>query len=185
VHRFDDVLVIIFSAGRSLRRRLPKPCRRAENGPSTCVRALARSTVLWHAAQDRRTFVASLQSLLRRNFLVGLGAAGLAGAGAALISQRQSPRDQVLERTIRCVAIPDARLIAATTQGLLVTVEQLERAATIEQLALAQAAWRRAVLAWERGIAFQQGPFVDTRALLRAAFWPVASTEAATTRGPQ
>jgi predicted lipoprotein len=105
--------------------------------------------------------------------LLGLGASGLAGSGLVFMARRQSPRELVLEQIVRRIAIPDARLIADTTRTLHSSVERLQQAASAEQLTLAQQAWRSAVLAWERGFAFQHGPFVDTSALLRAAFWPV------------
>jgi predicted lipoprotein len=114
-----------------------------------------------------------MNRLRRRHFLVGLGATGLAGTGLVWVGQRQNPRERVLEQTIRRVAIPDARLIFDATHVLKANVEQLQRVASVEQLALTQRSWRNAVLAWERAIAFQQGPFVDSSALLRAAFWPV------------
>jgi predicted lipoprotein len=51
-----------------------------------------------------------------------------------------------------------------------------ERLATTpgeQTLAGARAGWQRALLAWQRTVATQLGPFVSTGALLRAAFWPV------------
>ncbi|HKU45145.1 MAG TPA: imelysin family protein [Polyangiales bacterium] len=69
--------------------------------------------------------------------------------------------------------VPDARAIGAATTALETRLQQLSAAQVDAGLEAARQAWRSAALAWQRSFAFPHGPYVETRALLRAAYWPV------------
>lgn len=110
----------------------------------------------------------------RRTFLLGLGALGatLAGGGGASC-RRPDPRARALAATIERVLLPDARAIVDASRDMVGAFARFAAAPGDPTLGDARAAWQRALLAWQRTVAIQLGPFVTTGALLRASFWPV------------
>jgi predicted lipoprotein len=88
-------------------------------------------------------------------------------------SQHTSPRSQVLRGLVENSAVPQARAVNDAQTALTAQLGELERAPGVPALQAAQAAWKRAVLAWEAARALRIGPVVETRALLRAMYWPV------------
>ena len=108
----------------------------------------------------------------RRKFVLGVGALGATTAAFGWSCNRPEPRAQALAATIQRVPIPDAQDIARASNELVEALQRLTAASPGPVLQAAQDAWRRAALAWQRGFAFQHGPFVRTGALLRASFWP-------------
>jgi uncharacterized protein len=113
----------------------------------------------------------------RRAFLCGLGGVSLAAVSGAC--RRPDAREQALRATLQRVLLPDARSISQTSSKLQAALSQLPAAGSEPALEQARAAWRSAALAWQRGVAFQHGPYVKTEALLRAAFWPVRTSAVA------
>lgn len=106
----------------------------------------------------------------RRVFMAGLGAASLAALGG---SCKADPRERALRGTVERVLVPDARAISQASDALQSALQRLGSGDASAGLELARGAWRAASSAWQRGCAFQHGPYVDTGALLRAAYWPV------------
>lgn len=107
----------------------------------------------------------------RRAFLAGVGGLSLAAIGCRGSSDT---REAALSGTVARVLVPDARAIATSSAALEASLQQLSAANAEPPLAQARLAWRGAALAWQRGFAFQHGPYIETRALLRAAYWPVS-----------
>jgi hypothetical protein len=94
---------------------------------------------------------------------------------AALACSRQhaSTRAEVLRSLVENIAVPQARAVNDAQTALTAQLAELERAPSVPTLRAAQAAWKRAVLAWEAARALRIGPVVESRALLRAIYWPV------------
>jgi predicted lipoprotein len=110
----------------------------------------------------------------RRTFVLGLGALGATLAGSGTSScRRPDPRARALAATIERVLLPDARNIVEASRDMVGAFAGLAATPGDPALAVARAAWQRALLAWQRTFAIQLGPFVSSGALLRASFWPV------------
>jgi predicted lipoprotein len=93
----------------------------------------------------------------------------------ACSSQRVPTRAQVLRSLIERVALPEARAVDEAQTELNARLAELERAPEAPALHAVQTTWKRALLAWECARAFRIGPVIESRALLRAMFWPVRS----------
>jgi predicted lipoprotein len=106
----------------------------------------------------------------RRAFLSSVGAVSLAAMSGGC--GRVSAREQALRGTLERVLLPDARAITEHSRAL---QARLSAAASPAMIAEARDAWRSAAVAWQRGAAFPHGPYVETKALLHASFWPIRS----------
>jgi uncharacterized protein len=93
---------------------------------------------------------------------------------------RPATRAAVLRGAVEQFAVPGTRAVVEASAVLRARLAELERGPDALKLSAAQAAWKRALLAWERMQAFRSGPIVESRALLRAMFWPprIASIQA-------
>ena len=111
----------------------------------------------------------------RRVFLSGLGGLSLAALSGGC--RREGARELALRGAVERVVIPDARAITQLSRALHVSLEQLPAAGPLDAV---RAAWRSAAVAWQRGGAFQHGPFFETKAVLHASFWPVREQAIAT-----
>ena len=109
------------------------------------------------------------RSLITRRRLLELG------AGCALPAVFGcGKRDQasVLSGLVTEVVLGMARELRAESSSLHAAVRALSAEPGPERKRTAQAAFKRATLAWKRAYAFRTGPFVASAAFQRAAFWP-------------
>jgi predicted lipoprotein len=110
--------------------------------------------------------VISRRAWLRQNALAGLWLA----SGAC---KRAPTRPEVLEALVLEQVVPDIRALPGVSNRLRVALESLAEAPSSAALVTAQAAFRAALLAWQRAQTFRSGPLVESNTFLRAAFWPV------------
>jgi predicted lipoprotein len=110
----------------------------------------------------------------RRAFLWSLSGLSLTAVSGGC--RQPDAREQALRATLQRVLLPDARAISQTSRALQLALSRLPLAGSEPALAEARVVWRSAALAWQRGVAFQHGPYVKTEALLRASFWPVRTS---------
>ncbi len=83
---------------------------------------------------------------------------------------RGPSRDEVVRRLITQRLVPDQQALSDRMQDLVNALEKLKPGS---DLSAAQAAWRPAMLAWERVYTLRMGPLVDNSGLMRARFWPL------------
>jgi predicted lipoprotein len=102
--------------------------------------------------------------------------AGVLALGVALPSlggcQRLPARKRVLAALVEGLAVPDTRELVRASRALETALGELLRSPTVPALSAARAGFRASLLAWQRAACFKNGPIVETRALLRALFWP-------------
>jgi len=82
----------------------------------------------------------------------------------------------VLSGLVSEVVLGMARELRAASSALHAELRALSTEPTGERSSAAQAAWKRAALAWKRAFAFRIGPFIDSEAFAHAAFWPARPT---------
>jgi predicted lipoprotein len=87
-------------------------------------------------------------------------------------------RDQsaVLAELVTTVVLGMAREMRAESVALYAALRALSNEPSPERQRAAQAAFKRATLAWKQAYAFRSGPFVSSEAFQRAAFWPARAT---------
>ena len=87
-------------------------------------------------------------------------------------------RDQgsVLSGLVTEVVLGMAREMRAESSTLHEKVRALSAEPNPERQRAAQAAFKRAILAWKQASAFRTGPFIDSEGFQRAAFWPARVT---------
>ncbi|MET0790653.1 MAG: imelysin family protein [Polyangiaceae bacterium] len=83
-------------------------------------------------------------------------------------------RDQasVLSGLVTEVVLGMAREMRSESQALQAAVRALSSEPSLDRQRAAQAAFKRATLAWKQAFAFRAGPFVSSDAFQHAAFWP-------------
>jgi predicted lipoprotein len=87
---------------------------------------------------------------------------------------RRSPtRSEALAGLILEVVAPNTRALVPASAALSAATAAFAAAPSSKALAEARESWRRAALAWKTASLFPQGPLVESRALLRATYWPV------------
>ena len=113
------------------------------------------------------------RSLITRRRLLELGA--LIALPAAVGCGK---RDQasVLSGLVNEVVLGMARDVRAESRSLHATLRALSADPAQQQQRAAQAAFKRATVAWKRAYAFRTGPFIESEAFQRAVFWPTRAT---------
>jgi predicted lipoprotein len=106
----------------------------------------------------------------RRAFLGAL----LAVPAAALTSSCRKPlsRREVLGSLAREIIVPSTAALVPVNVALSAASSALSEAPSSQALHAAREAWRRAALAWKTASLFQDGPLVESKALIRATYWP-------------
>ncbi len=82
----------------------------------------------------------------------------------------------MLAALVTRVVVGMARELRSESDALYVALRDLSGAPSPERQRTAQAVFKRAALAWKQAYAFRLGPFVDSNAFQRAAFWPARAT---------
>jgi len=117
--------------------------------------------------------VGAQRPLITRRRLLELGA--LCALPAAFGCGK---RDQgsVLSGLVMEVVLGMAREMRVESHALHASLRALSSDPGPEPQRAAQAAFKRTTLAWKQAYAFRTGPFVDSEAFQRAAFWPARPT---------
>jgi len=94
--------------------------------------------------------------------------------------KRPPQRAAVLHALIKSFALPQTQALCLTQTQVESRADALAQAPSEAAVQKLRDAWRQALLGWERVQALSMGPIVDSRALLRALYWPtrVASLKA-------
>jgi predicted lipoprotein len=117
--------------------------------------------------------VGAQRSLITRRRLIELGA--LCALPAAVGCGK---RDQasVLSGLVTEVVLGMAREMRVESSATHAAVRALSSEPNLARQRAAQTAFKRATLVWKQAFAFRAGPFVDSEAFQRAAFWPARPT---------
>ncbi|HYQ02597.1 MAG TPA: imelysin family protein [Polyangiaceae bacterium] len=113
------------------------------------------------------------RALITRRQLIELGAWV---ALPAVYGCRKRDQASVLSGLVTEVVLGVAREMRAESKTLQAELRALSGAPSLERARAAQAAFKRALVAWKMAYAFRSGPFVSSEAFQRAAFWPVRPT---------
>jgi len=86
---------------------------------------------------------------------------------------RTPTREAALDALVVQQVAPDLRALEGACRTLETHAATLARAPSEATVEAARGAWRAALIAWQRVHAFHEGPLDETRALVRAHFWPL------------
>lgn len=86
---------------------------------------------------------------------------------------RAPTREVVLDALVRNQVVPDTEALARASMALATSCADLVKRGSPADAELTRARFRTALLAWEESAAFREGPLMESRALVRARYWPV------------